>query len=897
MITDHVHENKLFCFAYSGATQVCTGDQNRKVSKLDMLPYGIKINNYSAGSIEEVTLGVREYYDTTPAMLTNSLLLDFLMDNKLKVSANGFTRDVICIDFNYGSASHKTALAKFKKQVSSNRIERKCARNLHDPARTEKAERAKTRLQDRYRRLKDQPKDYTGRTREQLRTQFYTNGVDIRYPRFNRSHEITGYDTIHYKMLYRSTGKAKTGKCMFIRKSLYSRAHDFLWMGIKLSEKNAPIVEIGAYSSLVASTIEDRLKLEPENILILRDIDSYFITDVLSVETDEDKHCFVKKLSDYRVKNTVFDGQGLIDSSIFPARADGYILLRQHFCKMAAFKTHIQKYFRDYFGDDYETATVTDMFGIKHLAKDIKAITTENSMKWIKFSISYDTWCNKVWENGALFGVVKTAHASKFGDMQRMSYQMVNALNPDTMDEVLAPMHDYIYKLKTDDEAYQAFLKRTAGFCNDNEVLLALAHQNPEFIKCDYFIERRVRNISAYMADVRSGHILQSGDNLVVVGNPYGMLLHAVGEDASHDPTLVHEDGCIRCWTNRFDAGAYLAEFRSPFNSRNSLGYLHNVHHDYLTEYFDLGRQIIAVNLIGTDFQSLNNGSDQDSDSIYVTDDPYIVEHAKYCYSNYCTIDNNIPKEQNIYDNTPENFALIDNKLAAARVDIGEASNVAQLGLSYTYNDFGKDFEDFVAILAVGAQVCIDSAKRAFDVDMHSEIQRIKKAMDIQVHGYPAFFAAISPEKAGRINPEIACPMNTVYSMKIKPMPSQDVRPIGDFFIKQANTETKHISKKVEHLIEKYISEYTAYGMKRDHDSDEYLLLRSDYEDLIRELRRITLPDKYRGLMSWLIDRAFAITPDVKRNRKLTTRLNRNRSLLLKTLYDLNPSCFLKCFT
>ena len=85
--------------------------------------------------------------------------------------------------------------------------------------------------------------------------------------------------------------------------------------------------------------------------------------------------------------------------------------------------------------------------------------------------------------------------------------------------------------------------------------------------------------------------------------------------------------------------------------------------------------------------------------------------------------------------------------------------------------------------------------------------------------------------------------------------------------------------------------------MKRDHDSDEYLLLRSNYDDLIHELRRITLPDKYRGLMSWLIERAFAITPDVKRNRKLTTRLNRNRSLLLKTLYDLNPSCFLKCFT
>lgn len=867
-----------------------------------MSEYGVKINNYAAGSIEEVNQGVRDFYDTTPAMLTNSLFLDFLRDNGLRVTKGDFTRDVICIDFNYGSASYEQALVKFKKQVAQNRIKRKSATTQ---SQIEKAERTKAWLQKRYQHLQDSADSYVGISKQELRKKFYVEGVKIRYPKFDRNREVTGYDMVEYKMLYRTPGKAKAGKCMFIRKSLYKKVHDFLWMGIRLPKKNAPIVEIGAYSSLITSTIEDRIKIEPENILILKDIDSFFTTNVLSVETDENKHCYVEKKENYQVKNTMFDGQGLIDSSIFPSWANGYVLLRQHFCKMAAFKTHIQKYFKDYYGEKYEMATVDDMWGNKHYVKDIKIITTENAMKWLKFNLSYDYWCEKVWDNGALFGIVKTAHPSKYGNKQRMSYQMVNALDLNTIDEVLKPMKDYLYQLKTNDEVYFEFLERTANFSNDNEVLLALCKQNPEFVKSDYFVERRIKNISAYVTDVKTGHILQNGDNLVIVGNPYGMLMHAVGEDGTKDPTFEHEDGCIQCWTARFDDGEYLAEFRSPFNGKSNLGYLHNHYHEYFDKYFDLGKLIVAVNMIETDFQDLNNGSDQDSDSIYVTNQEQIVEQAKNCYTKYMTVVNHIPKEANIYNNTLLNYALIDNKLAAAQMDIGESSNVAQIGLSYTYNHFGKDFEDHVAILAVLAQCAIDNAKRSFDIDIHAEIQRLKQEMNIREFGYPAFFAGVNPQKRDKVNPNIVCPMNKVYTMKNKQMPTQDIKPISEFFVKHKNKESKYISKKVEAFIEEYIDKQIKFKAKKitdyywadySYSSDEWLALRSDYDDLIKALKSLTLSDKYLGLMSWLIDRAFCITPNVNRNNQLKTKLNKNRSLLLKTLYNINPKSFKKCF-
>lgn len=859
-----------------------------------MSQYGVKINNYAAGSIAEVSQGVRDFYDITPAMLTNSLFLDFLRDNGLKVSKNDFSRDVICIDFNYGSASYDKAYAKFKKQVIQNRINRKSATTK---SQIDKANRTKAWLQKKYKHLQENSDLYVEQSRKQLREQFYVNGVDIRYPKFDRNKKIVGYDTIHYKMLYRTPGKAKAGKCMFIRKSLYKKAHDFLWMGIKLPKKNAPIVEIGAYSSLITSTIEDRVKIEPENILVVKDVDSFFTTNVLSVETDENRNCYVEKKENYQVKNTMFDGQGLIDSSIFPAWANGYILLRQHFCKMAAFKTHIQKFFKDYYGSKYETATVEDMWGNKHYVKDIKIITTENSMKWCKFPVTYDRWCEKVWDNGALFGIVKTAHRSKYGDKQRMSYQMVNALNIDTIDNVVKETKEYVHLLKTDDKVYFDFLRRTANFCNDNEVLLALCEQIPEFVNSSYFVERRNANIAAYVKDIKTGHILQNGDNLVVVGSPYAMLLHAVGEDALADPTFVQETDCIQCYTKRFDSNNYLAFFRSPYNSQNNMLYLHNISHPLLDKYFDLGEQIIAINMNHTDAQDRGNGMDTDSDSGFVTNQSDIVDHAKYCYKRYPTIVNNIPKEKNIYTNDLINYAIIDNNLSAAQMDIGESSNVAQIGLSYTYNKFGADYEHYIAALAVIAQAAIDNCKRKFDIDIHSEIQRIKKEMNIDEMGIPMFFAGVNPQKRNKVNPNIQCPMNCVYRMKNKQISNRDVIPIGDFFVKHKNTETYKTSRKVEGFIEKYITELTRYEIQQEHTTEEYLLLRADYDELIHDLRGITISGKYVGLMSWLIDKAFLITTDMKKHSgQIQTKLNKNRSVLLKTLYDLNPKSFKKCF-
>ena len=328
-----------------------------------MSEYGLKILNYMAGSIWGVSQGTRYAYDTTPAMLTNSLFLDYMKENGLKIYKEVSTRDIICIDFQYGSRTFKDETKHLKELAAKARIEYKKAKSQGHQAQIMKAYHKRKGIENMYIQALQNEDKYIKKTKEELRIEYYTNGVDIKYPKYNKKTKEWDYEVIHYVMLYRTPGKAKKGSCMFIRKSLYKKAHQFLTMGIKIPKKNSPIVEIGAYQSLITSSIEGKVTIPPEDILVLKDVDSFCNTDVISIEINSNKHCISVPKKNYEVCNVLFDGQALIDESIFPDWGNGYVLLRQHFFKAAAFCTKIQKFFRDYFGDEYETAVVTDMWG------------------------------------------------------------------------------------------------------------------------------------------------------------------------------------------------------------------------------------------------------------------------------------------------------------------------------------------------------------------------------------------------------------------------------------------------------------------------------------------------------------------------------------------------------
>lgn len=838
-------------------------------------------------------------------MFTNSLFMDYLKENGLKSWKDESTRDLICLEFNYGSRSYQKELDHLHRVATAANREYKLAKVKRDKFLIEKAKAKREKMADLLKEAYKNRNKYDEKSKDEIRDLFYNNGVDVEYITRNRNGEIRKKEVIHYKMLFRSTGKAKKGSCMFIRDKLYKKALRFLRMGIELPDENAPIVEISAYAPLISSAIVGKVKINPKNILILKDVDRFFNTNVVSIETDENKDCFARRIENYKLKNTLFDGQALIDSSIFPSWGNGYVLLRHHFCKMAAFCANIQTFFKDYFGDDYYSATVKDMFGNDHYVKDIELITTDNAMKWLKFDISYDYWCEWVYQNNCQFGIVKTAHESKLGTNQKMSYQMVNSLDESIMENVVKDSVDYVNRLKQDNDFFLDYLKKNVNFSNDYDVLVSLCEHNSEFYRSSYFRQRKKKIIESYVFNLKNGQIIQNAENLVLVGSPYAMLLYAATGDENSvddDPTFTYEENTVQGYTERFEDGEYLAFFRSPFNGKYNLSYVHNVHNDLFKKYFNLGKQILAINVNGTDFQDRNNGCDFDSDFGYTTNQPDIVEHAKRCYLEYPTIVNNIPKDKNVYNNTLSDFAKVDSLLAESQTDIGESSNLAQIAQTYACNFTDQKFQDYVCILSVLAQVAIDNSKRRYDLSLGKAIKNIKTDMDMKTNKYPKFWGIIKKNfNKKNINPELHCPMNYLYDLElVKHREESTTLPMSHFFVKHTLDKDKKTCKKVEELITKYSFDLLQSQLdecKQDKQS-EYLLLRSDFDSLIRDIQKTYISSNYTGLISWLIDRAFVITPKMKYNiNTVKSKLSKNKPLLLKTLYEMNKKAFLQCFS
>lgn len=305
------------------------------------------------------------------------------------------------------------------------------------------------------------------------------------------------------------------------------------------------------------------------------------------------------------ITNTLWDGMGIISDEIFPENMEGFIYCRSHFFKSCLFRGNIQEYFKIYYGKGYETAYETDMTGRRIKVTDIKVIITENSLKWIKFlglmsksgtmKDGFKYYEKIMKKDGEMFAIVKTAHRSKYDELQRSSFQMNNTLlttDKKILEGIADPSIGYCNKLKTDDEAFLKYLEVIGSArYSINNVLIDLYRLNDEFRYMEWFKNKRKAKINELKDQrLKLGKLFQFGDNLVICGNPVAMLMAVTGQSYLDENCFIQAEDRIQCCTSRFGEGEMLAGFRSPHNSPNNIVYLENMFPDAVRKYFpDLG--------------------------------------------------------------------------------------------------------------------------------------------------------------------------------------------------------------------------------------------------------------------------------------------------------------------
>jgi tellurite resistance protein len=740
--------------------------------EMDYMLNGIKIMNLEGSQILKNNLEGMSINKDYKAVFPNSLLLDKLKELKLKVSDNNTTRDIISVNFGYGYTSKAEfnilddKINKCKNRIDELNVEiDTCNEEIKKQSKNkdkkpfskhikvcERGKRRYKKLVKLYRELIDKMKMDS----KDIRTKLYNEGFYLDFYKKDKSTKEYKLDQrIYYKFWFRSPSKSRIGEVCFLNVKRLNNIRTWQTMGLQLPKTNARLVEYEAYLSLTSSCIEDKIIIDPETeILVLNDLDTFKETYCTRVFINENGECEAKDETT-QVKSTLWDGLCLLDDSCWNGATGGMKLLRQHFFKSCGFRTFISRFLKDWCEEnkkDYNTYTVKDRYNRDVFVKDIKMIATENSMKWEKFTdigASFDYWCNKVEEDGNVFGVAKEDHPSKYKEFQRMSYQQINTLPIDEKQSIKLcnDTIEHVNNLKVNNALYLDFLERTKSDVNANEMMIDLYKNNTKFANSEFFRTYKTKNISEYKETLRAGKLLTEGDNLTVCGNVYPLLLHAVGEvpytkdskgkcilDRNYtDPTLPKIDKGYSVYTTRFcEEACEIAMFRNPHNATNNimLGVLHK--DELKSKYFNFSKNIIEIDMIRTDCQARANGLDMDSDFCLCTINETAVESAIEALK-YPTIVNDIPEEKIPYNNTMNDLVNIDEALAEGKYSIGTSSNLAAKALSFYWKYKTDELKNIVAIASVLAQVAIDNSKRKYEVSLTKEITRISKLDCMQV--------------------------------------------------------------------------------------------------------------------------------------------------------------------
>lgn len=102
-------------------------------------------------------------------MFSNSLFSDYIIQNGLNVWNDTSTRDIICLDFDFGSRSYEEEMDHLLKQFGPFE---------HDKSLSEES---KERIRAIFRNVIDNKDNYMKCSKDEIREIFYENGVNVEY--------------------------------------------------------------------------------------------------------------------------------------------------------------------------------------------------------------------------------------------------------------------------------------------------------------------------------------------------------------------------------------------------------------------------------------------------------------------------------------------------------------------------------------------------------------------------------------------------------------------------------------------------------------------------------------------------------------------------------------------
>ena len=594
---------------------------------------------------------------------------------------------------------------------------------------------------------------------------------EIRYDLYENGFVCNGIKYVRYK---RSSGSSRVGKCLFIDEKLYNAMHKWELCGLKIKEGDKiDLAAFEAYISLPSSSCIDTLEIQPENILVIDDYESEFEDDVVAVYGEGED--FVAKEERVKIKNSIWDGQSLLDVSMYNEHYSDrtMLLLRNRFFKSACFKTKIQDWFRD-----NGITEVSQLNGYTRATciEDIKLITTPSSIKYLKFG-TLDQWLNNLYTT---FGIVKYEKPTKYldGRMVQCHYQLLNTLqlSKEDIKNLLQPNFDYLNLIRKDPAVMRYHLKYPYTLAENDEpcltrdeIIMKVMGMNSKFVDTKLYHEFRRKLTESMLKKYRMGHIWIRGNYETLIGNGIEMLQSSIGQ--FNGESVI---GIGNVHTKRFDYGMRLLGTRSPHINSGDVLLVNNVDNELYEKYFVSSKEVVHINSIGENILQRLQGADFDSDGILLTDNQILINAAEKNYKRFRVPTSFIQAKKIQWTYNAESKAKLDINTSVNL--IGQIVNLSQYLNSVMWENIYHDIEngididtafhnqselyDNICILSAASGSEIDKAKKMFDVNTSKLLDILKDKYGIytEIDGKrkftkPLFFKNITTGNGYSINP------------------------------------------------------------------------------------------------------------------------------------------------
>ena len=719
-------------------------------------------------------------------------------------------------------------------------------------------------------------------TTKQLRHKLYADGFNI----------SINNQTIHYVRYKRSSGASRLGKCLFIQEKYYDEMMKWSMCGIDTTNDKIDLASFESYVALSLSSIEDTIKIKPNEILLINDYESTFTDDVIVCKEENGQLMTSEEKTE--ITNSIWDGQSLLDSSKFTGKYKNksMLLLRNRFFKSNCMNTNIKLYMKEHFKEKYDTATIKDMYGNKVRVKNIKMITTPNSIKYLKFS-DYSTWLDNLID----FGIVKTDKPSheEAGTMTRLNYQIINTLDlyEQDIEKLLEQEFHYFDLLKNDLFAIRHYLKIKQNSMYEpdstDDFIYGMLSINNNISNTEIFAKYKRKIIDSFARRLKECRILVNGTHATIFGNVYEMLTASTG---NFTQILYNNE----VYSPMF-AEKQLFMARNPHITMGNVVIANNVNNDLLKKYFNISNEIVIINSINNNILQSLNGCDFDGDSVQISDNELLINKSLTNMKAPTTLVKSI---KILEERTLTNLANLD--IRTSRNYIGEIVNMSQLLNSLFWNNKRNNlptqeiYQD-ICILCSLSNIEIDKAKRETRIDTRKELKKIRDKYNITKIRPYYFKVFTSGYDYRKMNAPTDILLEIVEKESKKRSKRISKKTSFTSLFKNATININNIDYDKVRLIIKIIYDFTIetkriYSAQQKDRQEKYVLYVQEKEKCISLIKNIPIEvDEIKYIIN-LYDRAETEKNKTEEEKILISI----RRKLFTILYNYNTKQFIDVF-